>query len=101
MFRNAGLTRRDFLRGAAAALTAPAFVPASALGKGGRAAPSDPVADVEVPGQEPGQGVAAGEAAVPVPQRLVDVAPALAPGRRSGAVPRLAAPEFRPPRGVH
>jgi hypothetical protein len=36
-----GATRRDFLKGAAAALAAPAFVPASTLGKGGKAAASE------------------------------------------------------------
>src|SRR5207302_8240249 len=41
MVPNTGRTRRDFLRGTATALAAPAFVPASALGRGGKAAPSE------------------------------------------------------------
>jgi hypothetical protein len=41
MPQNPGFTRRDFLRSAAPALAAPAFVSASALGKGDRAAASE------------------------------------------------------------
>ncbi len=36
-----GITRRDFLKGVAAAVAGPSIVPPSALGEGGRPAPSD------------------------------------------------------------
>jgi predicted dehydrogenase len=41
MVQQFGFTRRTFLRGAATAFTAPLFVPASALGKAGKVAPSE------------------------------------------------------------